>query len=187
MRLPSADVLGILFGLSEFALSLFKRSGGSARKVDRSSLRVVWATVLVSVVLAIVASRRAPQWHSALLEHAYAAGVVLFAFGIALRWYAIVHLGRFFTVDVAIADDHRVVDDGPYRWVRHPSYTGAIIAFAGYGVCVGNWLSLALVVVPVTWAFVRRIEVEEAELGSALGEPYRAYAARTRRLLPGIY
>lgn len=187
MRLPSADVLGMLFGLSELGLSLLKRSGDTARKADRSSLRVVWATVLASVALAIVASRRAPQWDSALLEHAYGAGVVLFALGIALRWYSILHLGRFFTVDVAIAADHRVVDDGPYRWVRHPSYSGAILAFAGYGICVGNWLSLALVVVPVSWAFVRRIEVEEEALTAALGEAYRAYAARTRRLVPGIY
>ena len=71
--------------------------------------------------------------------------------------------------------------------MRHPSYSGAILAFAGYGICVGNWLSLALVVVPVSWAFVRRIEVEEEALAAALGEAYRAYAARTRRLVPGIY
>ena len=187
MRLPSADVLGMLFGLSELGLSLLKRSGASARKADGSSLRVLWGTILASVVLAVLASRRVPSLDSAVLARAYAVGVALFVLGLALRWYSILHLGRFFTVDVAIAADHRVVDDGPYRWVRHPSYSGVIVAFAGYGICLGNWLSLALVVVPVSWAFVRRIEVEEAALRTALGDAYRAYAARTRRLLPGIY
>ncbi|MFO1394504.1 MAG: isoprenylcysteine carboxylmethyltransferase family protein [Steroidobacteraceae bacterium] len=73
------------------------------------------------------------------------------------------------------------------RGVRHPSYTGALLAFVGYGICLGNWISLAVVTVPIAWAFMRRIEVEELALNGALGERYVAYARRTKRLVPWVY
>jgi len=187
MRLPGPDLLGLVFGCSEFALSIVRRSRGAVVRADSNSLRVLWVTILASVALAIVAAAQFPGARSALLELLYPLGLALFVAGLALRWWAIVHLGRFFTVDVAIADDHRVVDDGPYRYVRHPSYTGVLLAFAGYGVCVGNWLSLLLVTVPIALAFGRRIQVEETALQASLGEAYRQYAGRTRRLLPCLY
>jgi protein-S-isoprenylcysteine O-methyltransferase len=104
-----------------------------------------------------------------------------------LGMWSIVHLGRFFTVDVAIASDHHVVDTGPCRRVRHPSCAGAVLAFAGHGICLGNWVSLLAVTVPVARAFLLRIEVEERALIAALGDSYREYASRTHRLLPFVY
>jgi len=187
MKLPSAELLGLCFGLSEVALGLFKRSGTKSAGTDRSSLRVLWLVILLSVTAAIVAALVLPQARSHWLARGYALGVALFAAGLVLRWYAIVYLGRFFTVDVAIAADHHVVDSGPYRALRHPSYTGALLAFVGYGICLGNWVSLVAVTLPITWAFMRRIEVEEAALNRALGESYAAYSRRTRRLLPWVY
>ena len=187
MNWPGPEMIGAAYGLSEFALSIRKRASGDSSNVDRGSLRLLWGVIIVAVTAAILASRLAPWAQSALLARAYGIGVLVFVLGLALRWYAILHLGRFFTVDVSIASDHRVVDDGPYRWVRHPSYTGAIVAFAGFGICLGNWLSLALLVVAIGWAFARRMAVEEAALTEALGDDYRAYAARTRRLVPGVY
>ena len=79
------------------------------------------------------------------------------------------------------------MDTGPYRRIRHPSYSGAILAFVGYGMCLCNWASLAAVTVPVTLAFVVRIGVEEAALRASLGTPYAEYASRTRRLVPFVY
>lgn len=90
-------------------------------------------------------------------------------------------------MDVAVANDHRVVDTGPYRWIRHPSYTGVLAAFLGYGVCLGNRVSLATVIVPITWVFLMRIEVEEAALTAGFGERYAAYARRSKRVLPFLY
>jgi protein-S-isoprenylcysteine O-methyltransferase len=114
-------------------------------------------------------------------------GIALFVAGLALRWYAIVHLGRFFTVNVSIAADHRLIDTGPYRIVRHPSYTGALMAFLGLGLCIANWASLLSLLVPICLAFLRRIHVEEAVLLQALGDQYRDYMRRTKRLIPAIY
>jgi protein-S-isoprenylcysteine O-methyltransferase len=114
-------------------------------------------------------------------------GVVVFFTGIALRWYAIIYLGRYFTVNVAIAADHRVIETGPYRYVRHPSYTGALTAFLGLGLCLANWLSLACAVIPTLCVFLWRIRIEEAALVEGLGGKYRDYMRHTRRLIPAIY
>jgi protein-S-isoprenylcysteine O-methyltransferase len=101
--------------------------------------------------------------------------------------YAIVHLGRFFTVNVAIAANHRLIDTGPYRFVRHPSYTGALMALLGLALCLANWVSLAVMLIPVFLVFLRRMHVEEGVLLQALGDQYRDYMHRTKRLIPAIY
>jgi protein-S-isoprenylcysteine O-methyltransferase Ste14 len=115
------------------------------------------------------------------------AGVAILLAGAAFRIWAIVVLGRFFTVTVTIQPDHRIVEDGPYRRLRHPSYTGLLAALAGFGLALGNWLSLlALVVLPLAGVLLR-IRAEEAALVRALGDGYRAYEARTDRLIPGVW
>jgi protein-S-isoprenylcysteine O-methyltransferase Ste14 len=79
------------------------------------------------------------------------------------------------------------VERGPFRWVRHPSYTGVLLAFLGWALTLENWVAMALVVVPIFIAFVRRMNVEEEALRGALGERYAAYMKRTKRLIPGVY
>jgi protein-S-isoprenylcysteine O-methyltransferase Ste14 len=93
----------------------------------------------------------------------------------------------FFTVNVAIAADHQLVDTGPYRFVRHPSYTGALLAFVGFAMVLRNWASVLVISLPIAFAFLYRISVEELALVQALGERYRAYIKRTKRLLPFVY
>jgi protein-S-isoprenylcysteine O-methyltransferase len=107
--------------------------------------------------------------------------------GLALRWYAIIYLGRFFTVNVAIAADHQLIDTGPYRRLRHPAYTGALLAFLGLALCAQNWASLAVIVIGTTAAFSYRMQVEEVALTGAFGDRYRQYMQRTWRLVPGLY
>ncbi len=107
--------------------------------------------------------------------------------GIALRVWAILTLDRFFTFVVGISADHRVVQRGPYRLLRHPGYAGALLTLLGIGVAVRNWLSLLLIVAVPALALAIRITVEEAALAGALGAEYRAYADRTARLIPGIW
>ncbi len=104
-----------------------------------------------------------------------------------LRWYSIGYLGRYFTVDVSISAEHRLIDSGPYRFIRHPTYTGALLAFLGLGFCFGNWLSILFLGLPIIAAFLWRIRIEERALLQALGEQYRRYMRRTKRLLPFIY
>jgi protein-S-isoprenylcysteine O-methyltransferase len=107
--------------------------------------------------------------------------------GVALRWWAIRTMGTRFTRNLQIADDHALVVDGPYRYLRHPSYAGVILMFAGVGIGLANALSLAACLVLPAVGFARRIPHEEALLRETLGEAYVRYASRTRCLLPFVW
>ncbi|HEU6448587.1 MAG TPA: isoprenylcysteine carboxylmethyltransferase family protein [Verrucomicrobiae bacterium] len=109
------------------------------------------------------------------------------ALGIVLRWYAILYLGRFFTVNVAIAEDHRLIDTGPYHFIRHPSYTGSLLSALGVAMSLQNWISFLIVFVSILAVTLWRIHIEEQALAEGLGQPYRSYMKRTKRLVPGIY
>lgn len=186
MRLSDPAVIGSVFALSELALLLFRRAGGT-RATDRGSLGRIWGVIGAAIALAVAGRIALPQADSALLERLSGTGGVLFVLGLALRAWAIVHLGRYFTVDVAVAEDQPVIDTGPYRFIRHPSYSGALLEFFGYAITFGNWLSLALLLPPVWLIFLYRMRIEEQALCAGIGEPYLRYMSRTKRLIPGLY
>jgi protein-S-isoprenylcysteine O-methyltransferase len=187
MKLPLAAFVGLVFCFSELVIAVTKRSRGGAVSKDQNSLRVLLRVIFISIFLGIWVSRTA---HWGWLPHRRALnglGVALFVLGTALRWWSILLLGRFFTVDVAIAPDHRLIESGPYRYLRHPSYTGALIAFVGLGLTMGNALALLIMLVPIVPAFLWRIRIEEEALQGEFGGAYRDYSARTKRLIPGVY
>jgi protein-S-isoprenylcysteine O-methyltransferase len=179
----------LLFFLSEGALSLVKRARWSSKatSADRGTRLVLVVVITLAITAAVMLSGSAAtrlSWPPAVVG---TVAMVLLVAGLAIRWWAILTLGRFFTVDVAIHDDHTLVDHGPYRFVRHPSYTGLLLCFAGFGIAFGNALSLLALLLPIGAALLHRIRVEEAALREALGEPYEAYCSATKRLFPWVY
>jgi protein-S-isoprenylcysteine O-methyltransferase len=180
-------IVVLLFPASEIALGVFKHaSRETTRDEDRGSMRLLWQAIGLGVALAIAA-----QWIPFGRMHVGSrilnvAGLVLVVGGLAFRWVAILTLGRLFTVNVAIHAGHRVVESGHYRYVRHPSYSGLLLAFVGLGLFYGSWLSFVLLLAPITFAIVNRVIKEERALLAALGEPYASYCARTKRLVPFI-
>jgi protein-S-isoprenylcysteine O-methyltransferase Ste14 len=118
---------------------------------------------------------------------AFGLGVVLGWLGLVLRWWSFVSLGKYFTVVVETSADQPVVTRGPYRVLRHPSYTGLLFAFAGAGLMVGNWLSAAGAVTLVLIALIHRLRIEEHGLTAALGDRYRDFAAGRARLIPYVW
>jgi protein-S-isoprenylcysteine O-methyltransferase len=187
MTPPSLSILGPIWGVSEFCLAVGKRSGPDAASRDRNSLRLIWFVNLAGIGLGVLAAYKLRGWALPWRTQFQEAGFCLFVPGLVLRWYAILYLGRFFTVNVAIAADHRLIDSGPYRHIRHPSYTGVLLMFLGIGLSIGNLASLLIMTVPVVGALLWRIGIEEAALLEALGEPYRHYKERTKRLVPLVY
>jgi protein-S-isoprenylcysteine O-methyltransferase Ste14 len=115
------------------------------------------------------------------------AGIGLMLLGIALRWYSVAVLGKYFTFDVAIHSGQVLIEAGPYRYVRHPSYSGALLSLLGFGLSLGNWLGLIVGVSCLGFAYAYRIPIEESALTSALGEAYRQYQKRTWRLVPFLF
>jgi protein-S-isoprenylcysteine O-methyltransferase len=186
MSISPSAIVGLVFWASESTIAR-KRSGPGAVAMDGNTMRLLGAVFVPSILLSVVAARNLPASAIGHPAAAIGAGAGLFAAGLALRWTAVICLGRFFTVDVAVASDHRVIDTGPYRWLRHPSYTGLLLEFLGLGFCLGNWASVGLLSVPIALALGRRIQVEEEALTGALGEAYRDYCRKTKRLIPLVY
>jgi len=186
--MPLSLLLGLSYLSSELLLTLTRRScsrTGTAQ--DQSTLGVLWLVIMVSVAAGVLV---APLWPAAALPDARLltfASVLLFVVGLALRWWAIVTLGRFFTVDVTIEKDHELVERGPFRILRHPSYSGVLLAFLGFALSLRNWAALVVVLLPILVAFIYRMNVEERALSRALGSSYTEYMRRTKRLVPFVY
>lgn len=113
-------------------------------------------------------------------------GLGVFAAGTALRVATMMALGRMFSLRVSVEPDHRLVTDGFYRFVRHPSYTSVIVLCTGIALAYRSWFWVALIP-SMIFGLTRRMATEEKFLLEHFGDEYRAYMARTKRLLPGIY
>ena len=187
MRLPDPLLLAAIYGLSELYLAFTRHSRAQAVSQDRRSLVVLWTVIIVSLWLGIQMIWLFPNAAVPYPLEFYLFGFVLFLGGLILRWYSIGYLGRYFTVDVSVSPEHKLIDSGPYRRVRHPTYTGALLAFLGLGLCFGNWLSIFFLSVPIIGAFLWRVRIEERALMEALGEDYHAYMRQTKKLIPRIY
>jgi protein-S-isoprenylcysteine O-methyltransferase Ste14 len=109
------------------------------------------------------------------------------AVGIAVRQWAIVTLGHLFTDNLRVHSNQAVVDRGPYRWVRHPSYSGLLLFLAGFGLALTSWPALLVLVAVPTTVLVWRIRIEERALVLSAGDDYRRYAGRRKRLFPGVW
>jgi len=126
-------------------------------------------------------------WRSAEMEHATAAyilGIVSLLSGGFLRRHCFRQLGASFTFDVRVAPAQAIVDTGAYRFVRHPSYTAGLLMGGGIALALGNWLSVAVALVPALLAYAYRIAIEERALLTTLGPAYANYMKRTTRLIP---
>lgn len=107
--------------------------------------------------------------------------------GLAFRIWAILVLGAYFRTTVELDERRTVVRAGPYRWIRHPSYSGLLLVCLGYGIALQNWLSLLVVITLPAIALLYRIRVEEEVLIAGIGKEYIEYQQHTKRLIPGIW
>lgn len=181
-------VLSVCFA-PEWYGSLFKRVEKGAVKRDRGSHAWLFVAIGLGFALAFfLAFAGFPgttlAWHPQVL---FWAGIVLMLAGLGFRWYAIRSLGRFFTRTVATRRGQYVVDTGPYRYIRHPSYSGSLLMCLGAGLAMTNWAALLAVLAGALAGYAWRVHVEEQALCADLGQPYRDYMRRTRRFIPGVW
>jgi protein-S-isoprenylcysteine O-methyltransferase Ste14 len=178
----------ILWIVLETVASLRKRVRDKSTSRDRGSYKLImgllWLSISLVFALSFAIPKAAVQWERIPI---FFAGIALMLAGLAFRFYSMALLGRFFTYNVAVQSDQTVVETGPYRYIRHPSYTGALITLIGFGLALGNWAGLLVLLTCMGIAYAYRISVEEAALVSALGDPYVKYMHRTRRLVPFVF
>lgn len=163
------------------------RLRAGARRQDRGSYFAVLGSVIAAALLGVAVAYQVPATAITFgREFFFWLGILLIYAGIALRLYAINVLGAYFTTSVAIAPEQRVIEIGPYRLIRHPSYTGILLTLFGLGLCFTNWLTPLVMVGCALVGFGYRIRVEERVLQQQLGQPYREYMRRTKRLIPFV-
>ena len=179
----------VIWALSELWLGWKRRSEDRSRRRDRGTLRLLLVTVYVCIGVAVFLSYR-PEGHignASIRQPLFWAGLLLMATGLALRFWAIRVLARFFTIDVNIQPGHELIRRGPYRLLRHPAYTGSLMTFLGFGLALGNVWSLLVVMAPVTVAFLWRMRIEERVLAEAFPSQYPEYVRQTKRLIPFVW
>jgi protein-S-isoprenylcysteine O-methyltransferase len=173
-----------LVGLVASDLSTRRRPG------DRVEDGRTGATVSVAIAVAVAvgAASLLRPGAAPLPRHprTFGAGVALTWCGIALNRWGRRSLGPAYRPVVTVLADHEVVRRGPYRVVRHPMYAGTTLLCVGVGTALGTVPCLAAWTLPPL-ALVRRIRVEEAVLGAALGARYDDFARSRRRLVPGVW
>jgi protein-S-isoprenylcysteine O-methyltransferase Ste14 len=163
---------------------------GRGRRQDAASAAMLLACAGVAFWAAIRLSRLSPAALPAPPVAALAAGLALMWLGLGLRVWAIQYLrgpGGLLRAATVIPRDRRLVTTGPYRHLRHPACTGALLAAAGFGIALGHWSSVLVLVAGWAAGFAIPIRVEETALRRAFGPAYDDYASRTRRLFPGLY
>ena len=164
---------------------VFRRKTVASENRDRFSLKlIVIASPIIWWIAIGLAFGRYGSMHLAALQ---VGGLALMAIGIAIRSTAIAQLGRLHTPNVAVREDHRLKATGLYRYVRHPSYLGALLAFLGMSFALGNWLSVALIASTTPCIYLYRIHEEDTALAAAFGQAFQVYRGRTKRLIPWIY
>lgn len=174
-----------------FELWVFIRERGTPRDAsrDRGSTVLVMLVLTAGFALAFNLPEIAPQFNiQNFFTLFFTLGIFLIFAGILFRFWAIRTLGRFFRTRVMIQDEHRLITTGPYQYLRNPSYTAILIFLIGFGLGIGNWLSVVVLFavgfIDYAWRIAR---VEEPALTARFGKEYQDYKQKTWALIPFIW
>jgi protein-S-isoprenylcysteine O-methyltransferase Ste14 len=153
---------------------------------DKFSVLLILCMSLVSVVSPVV------HWAYFIPEQSHVGwvtitGLIMMMTGLAFRAWAVKTLGEFFTPTVQIKESHRLVTEGPYSIVRHPSYTGAFLSIIGGAVLLESWIGFAIACTAMTIAYYVRIRIEENELSAHFGATYLQYQHTTKKIIPFVW
>jgi len=160
-----------------------RRAGTTLERKDKNSALWVNIGIIASIYIAfgfsLVRVATLPDW-------VFYPGILLMVAGIVLRQWSIAILGSFFSVVVSIQEGQTIVRSGPYRFIRHPSYTGTLMTMAGIGLAVQSWGALLMLLIVCSLVYRYRIEIEEKALVEQFGSDYVAYMHETKMLIPFI-
>jgi protein-S-isoprenylcysteine O-methyltransferase Ste14 len=180
-------IISAIWVTSEVLLIVLRRSKNNSQDFDKGSIRWLNIIIYTSVALAVSSGFLGIGFIHVAISVIPWTGLCIIVIGLIIRWTAILTLRKYFTTNVVIQSGHRIINTGLYRFVRHPSYSGSIISFCGLGLVFSNWISFIVLVIPISIAFLKRIQIEEQALQSAFGEEYANYCKISWSLFPWIY
>ena len=164
-----------------------QRARPGAVDKDRGTRAVLVGGLALGVVAGLALTKALPGLDMPGFTTVFWIGIALMLAGVVLRWSSIAVLGRYFTRSVSLAPGQTVVERGPYRYIRHPSYSGSLLSLLGFGLVMGNWAGLIAVMAISGAAILYRVTIEEKALREGLGQAYDDYMRRTKRFIPFIF
>jgi protein-S-isoprenylcysteine O-methyltransferase Ste14 len=187
IKLVLVIAFSILYALFELFLSRRRQADRKIVKSgDKRSIFLLTISITIgywfSFIIASTKTGRLPHWNTFFII-----GSALILIGLIIRISSILKLKQQFTYTVATIDKHELIETGLYKLIRHPGYLGQLIIFLGIPICLSNWLSVLLMIIPVLAGYLNRINVEEKFMAEQLGQKYLDYRKRTYRLIPMIY
>lgn len=180
-------VFSILYASLEIIMS---RRRYDKRKISESGDKgSIWLLTIsismgywLSFIIASTTIGRIYHWNTF-----FVIGSILVLTGLIIRVTSIMKLKQQFTYTVTKIENHELIETGLYKIIRHPGYLGQLIIFLGISVCLSNWLSILLMIIPVLLGYLNRINVEEKFMIEQMGQKYIDYQKRTKKLIPTIY
>jgi protein-S-isoprenylcysteine O-methyltransferase Ste14 len=191
IKLIAISVVSTFWFISELILNIAKFSRDKTQQKDKGSFIFINATIWIAFALGIFVYVNGLKTGLGVISffdpYLCFLGLIVMIFGVVIRRTAISTLKKQFTVNVAIVEDHKIIDSGIYRHIRHPAYLGSLLAFLGLSISYQNWICLLQIFVPILVAFLNRISVEEKVLTEHFGEAYIEYTKRSNRLIPKLW
>jgi protein-S-isoprenylcysteine O-methyltransferase Ste14 len=189
--LPHAVIFWVVFLWSFFPeRSIVQRARAESKKEgskDAGSIQVIMVTGLIT---ALAGFGLAPWTQMSISPGArllvFYAGTLVILLGSLLRRLCFKTLGEHFTGDVRARADQPVIQTGPYRWVRHPSYTAGMIMYLGIGLALTSWVSIAFLFGGTIIGYAYRVRVEERALLAEIGAPYGEFMRTRKRFIPYV-
>jgi len=187
LKYPQLWIMVIIGTLANVWQPAYKPFDRNAPAQDRgTALQILWSICLVQLA-AIVEAVYVRYPESFYWNTISSIAFTLMILGLVIRTWAVYTLGAFFTWHVTTQTGQRVIRNGPYKWARHPSYTGAVLTYVFGPVFLHAWFTLIIALVAIPLAFARRIRIEESYLKQNLGSEYEKYCKEVRALIPGIW
>lgn len=187
IKLILVIVFSVLYALFEIFMSRRNREGRKiSERGDKGSIWLLMLSISLGYWLSFIAAsvKFGRIYHLNIL---FAIGSLLVLGGLIIRVISILKLRQQFTYTVTKIENHELIETGFYKLIRHPGYLGQLIIFLGTAVCLSNWLSILLMIIPVLTAYLNRINVEEKFMVKQMGRRYLDYQTRTKKLIPAVY
>lgn len=176
-----------LYGFFELFLNLKQRSKIKVTTSgDKGSLWLLYGLITLGYALSfsIGATKigRIYPWNTF-----FAIGIALVVVGFIIRMHSVLSLKQYFTYSVAKVENHKLIETGLYKFIRHPGYLGQLMIFLGISISVSNWYSILLMMMPISIGYLYRMRIEEKFMSEQLGEVYLIYQGHTKKIIPLLY
>ncbi|PIN69066.1 hypothetical protein COV93_06975 [Candidatus Woesearchaeota archaeon CG11_big_fil_rev_8_21_14_0_20_43_8] len=142
--------------------------------------------IAMMILVVIVSTIEGLLDHPMMYGISFFSGLLIIIFGLAIRWISKHQLGKYFSYEVSVREDHKVIDTGMFRYIRHPMYTGTGLLFMGYAVLMDSFAGIGCCFIFFAVG-MHRIKVEEEAMMKKLGKKYRNYCSKTKKLIPFIW